>query len=173
MKIHCCLSVRKELVEFYQRWYVPSNIVLVICGNVDKRSALDEVVKKYGGMSPAKAESSLVPAEPVQKQLRYRQLSGDITEARLLLGFSMPAALTPQWYAAQVLNAVLTEGESSILNRALKEEKGWVSSVKSVPLDLQHQGYLALQFSLDPSRLDNVELALWTELERLKSGRVG
>ena len=30
---------RKELVEFYQRWYVPSNIVLVVCGNVDKRSA--------------------------------------------------------------------------------------------------------------------------------------
>ncbi len=85
----------------------------------------------------------------------------------------MPAALTPQWYAAQVLNAVLTEGESSVLNRLLKEEKGWVSSVKSVPLDLQHQGYLALQFSLDPSRLDNVELALWTELERLKSGRIG
>src|SRR4029450_11579844 len=39
-----------------------------------------------------------------------------------------------------------------------------------LPLDLQHQGYLTLQFSLDPSRLDNVELALWTELERLKAG---
>ena len=161
---------RKEVVEFYQRWYVPSNIVLVVCGNVDKRSVLDEVVKKYANMLPAKAELSMVPAEPVQKQLRYRQLGGDIAEARLFLGFSMPAALTPQWYAAQVLNAVLTEGESSILSRQLKEEKGWVSSVKSLPLDLQHQGYLALQFSLDPSRLDNVELALWTELERLKSG---
>ena len=161
---------RKELVEFYHRSYVPSNIVLVVCGNVDKRSALDEVVKKYGGMSPAKVESPSTPAEPVQKQLRYRQLSGDIAEARLLLGFSMPAALTPQWYATQVLNAVLTEGESSVLNRLLKEEKGWVTSVKSVPLDLQHQGYLTLQFSLDPSRLDNVELALWTELERLKAG---
>ncbi len=62
MNQHCCLSARKELVEFYQRWYVPSNIVLVVCGNVDKRSALDEVVKKYGNMSPAKVESSVVPA---------------------------------------------------------------------------------------------------------------
>ena len=161
---------RKEVVEFYQRWYVPSNIVLVVCGNVDKRSVLDEVVKKYANMSPAKVASSAIPAEPVQKQLRYRQLSGDISEAKLFLGFSMPAAFTPQWYAAQVLNAVLTEGETSILNRQLKEEKGWVNSVKSLPLDLRHQGYLALQFSLDPSQLDNVELALWTELERLKSG---
>jgi zinc protease len=161
---------RKELVEFYQRWYVPSNIILVVCGNVDKRSVLDEVVKKYGNMSPAKVEASAIPAEPVQKQLRYRQLSGDIAEAKLFLGFSMPAVLTPQWYAGQVLKAVLTEGDSSILNRQLKEEKGWVSSVGSVPLDLQHQGYLALQFGLDPSRLDNVELAVWTELERIKAG---
>ncbi len=161
---------RKELVEFYRRWYVPSNIVLVVCGNVDKRSALDEVVKKYGNMFPAKVEVSAIPAEPVQKQLRYRQLNGDIAEAKLFLGFSMPAVLTPQWYAGQVLNAVLTEGDSSILNRQLKEEKGWVSSVGSEPLDLQHQGYLALQFSLDPSRLDNVELAFWTELELIKAG---
>jgi zinc protease len=161
---------RNDVVEFYKRCYVPSNIVLVVCGNVDKRSVLDEVVKKYANMPLAKAELSMVPAEPVQKQLRYRQLGGDIAEARLFLGFSMPAAVTPQWYAAQVLNAALAEGESSILNRQLKEEKGWVSSVESVPLDLQRQGYLAFQFSLDASRLDNVQLALWTELERLKSG---
>jgi zinc protease len=161
---------RKEVVDFYQRWYVPSNIVLVVCGNVDKRFVLDEVVKKYGNMSPAKVEATAIPAEPVQKQLRYRQLGGDIAEAKLFLGFSMPAAFTPQWYAGQVLNAVLTEGDSSILNRQLREEKGWVSSVGSAPLDLQHQSYLALQFSLDPSRLDNVELALWTELERIKAG---
>ena len=163
---------RSEVVEYYRRWYVPSNIVLVVCGNVDKRSALDEVVKKYGNMPPAKVKASAIPAEPVQKQLRYRQLKGDIAEAKLFLGFSMPAALTPQWHAAQVLNAVLTEGESSILNRLLKDEKGWVSAVGSAPLDLQHQGYLTLQLSLDSSRLDNVELALWTELERIKAGEL-
>jgi zinc protease len=161
---------RKELIEFYRRWYVPSNIVLVVCGNVEKRMALDEVVKKYGNMSPGNLEVSTPATEPPQKQLRYRQLKGDVAEARLFLGFSMPAALTPQWYAAQVLNAVLTEGDSSILNRQLKEEKGWVSSVGSASLDLQHQGYLALRFNLDPERLDNLELALWAQLDRIKAG---
>jgi zinc protease len=163
---------RKDLVEFYQRWYVPSNIILVVCGNVDKRSALDEVVKKYGNMSAARLEALPIPSEPAQKLLRYRQLSGDIAEARLFLGFPMPAVFTPQWYAAQVLNAILTEGETSVLSRQLKAEKGWVSSAGSVPLDLQHQGYLALRFSLDPSRLDTVQLAVWTELERIKAGAV-
>ncbi|MCI0417895.1 MAG: insulinase family protein [Acidobacteria bacterium] len=161
---------RKELVDFYQRWYVPSNIVLVVCGNADKRAVLDEVVKKYGGMAPGKAEAAAVSTEPVQKQLRYRQLRGDIAEAKLFLGFLLPAAFTPEWYACQMLRAVLTEGDSSVLNRQLKEEKGWVSSVAAVPLDLKDQGYLTLRFSLDAARLDNVELAVWAELERLKAG---
>lgn len=161
---------RSELVEFYRRWYIPSNIVLVVCGNVDKRTVLDEVVKKYGSMTPSQPETRSIPAEPVQKHLRYRQLNGDIADAKLFLGFSMPAVFTPEWYASQVLNAALTEGDSSILNRQLKEDKGWVSAVGSVPLDLHHQCYLALRFSLDPSRLDNVELAVWTELERIKAG---
>ena len=161
---------RKDVVDFYRRWYVPSNIILVVCGNVDKRTVLDEVVKKYGNMPQAKAEASVRPLEPVHKQLRYSQLNGDIAEAKLFLGFSMPAVSTPQWYAGQVLAAVLTEGDSSVLNRQLKDDKGWVSSLGSVSLDLQHQGYLALRFNLDASRLDDVELAIWTELERIKAG---
>src|SRR6185295_7176484 len=60
---------RKELIEFYRRWYVPSNIVLVVCGNVEKRLALDEVVKKYGNMSPGNVEVSTLATEPPQKQL--------------------------------------------------------------------------------------------------------
>src|SRR5215510_8379596 len=69
---------RKDVVDFYRRWYVPSNIILVVCGNVDKRTALDEVVKRYGNMPQAKAEASVIPLEPAHTQLRYRQLSGDI-----------------------------------------------------------------------------------------------
>jgi hypothetical protein len=45
-------------------------------------------------------------------------------------------------------------------SRQLKEEK-WVSSNWSYIVDLQHHGYLALRFDLDPERLDNLELAFW------------
>jgi len=161
---------RRDIVEFYRRWYIPSNIVLVISGNVDKRSALDEVVKKYGTMPSGKVEARPVPPELVQRKLKYRQLTGDIAEARLFLGFATPARSAPLWHASQVLRAVLAEGEASILGRELKAERGWVSSIGSEPLELRNQGYWALRFALDPSRLDSVQLAVWAQLERLKAG---
>ncbi len=161
---------RKEVVEFYKRGYVPSNIILVICGNVDKRQALDEVVKKYSGMLPGTSERPARIVEPVQRSLRYRQMRGDLGEARLLMGFQTSPAFAPDWHACQVLRAILGEGENSILGRQLREEKSWVSSVAAEPLDLRDQGYLTFRFSLDPARLDAVELAAWVELERFKSG---
>lgn len=161
---------RKELADFYQRWYVPSNIILVICGNIDRRAALDDIVKKYGAMASARMERTPLPVEPPQERLRYRQLRGDIGETRALLGFPAPAAFTQDWYAVQVLRAILTEGESSVLNRELKQERGWVSSVESSSLDLKSQGYLTLLVSLDAVQLDAVELAVFAELERIKAG---
>lgn len=161
---------RKELIEFYRRWYVPSNIILVICGNVDKRQALDDVVKRYSGMPLVKSDRPARILEPTQKSLRYLQLRGDVGEARLFMGFQSPPVFAPEWYACRVLRAMLAEGEDSTLGRQLKEEKGWVSSVVAQPLDLRDQGYLAFRFSLDPARLDAVELAAWVELERFKAG---
>jgi zinc protease len=161
---------RKELAEFYQKWYVPSNIILVVCGNFERRSALEEIVRRYGPMTQGKSERAMAPAEPPQERLRYRQLRGDIGEARALLGFSAPAAFSNEWYACQVFQAILAEGETSILNRQLKQDRGWVSSVGVSSLDLKRQGYVTFRLSLHPAHLDRAELALFAELEKVKSG---
>jgi zinc protease len=161
---------RKELTDFYQRWYAPSNIILVVCGSFDRRTTLDEIVRSYGGMISVKQERTDPPVEPVQKQLRYRQLRGDVAEATTLLGFSTSPAFAQDWYACQVLRAMLTEGESSILNRQLKQERGWVTSVESSSLDLKDEGYLVFRLSLDSAHLDSASVAFFAELEKVKSG---
>jgi len=161
---------RKELTGFYERWYVPSNIILAVCGNIDRRSVLDEIVKKYSRMKPGNVERVPLPAEPAQERLRYRQLRGEIGEARALIGFPGPPAFTRDWYACQVLNTVLAEGESSVLSRQLKQDRGWISTVGVSSLDLKGQGYLTFQLSLDPAHLESAELATFAEFERIKSG---
>jgi zinc protease len=160
----------KELRDFYQRWYVPSNIIVVVCGNVDRRIALDEVVRGYAGMIPVKPEQASPAVEPPQKRLRYGQLRGDIGEARILLGFAIPPAFSNDWYVCQVLRAMLIEGESSILNRELKQDRGWVSSIESSSLDLKDEGYLAFRLDLDGAHLNSATLAVFVELEKIKSG---
>ena len=65
---------------------------------------------------------------------------------------------------------MLTEGESSILNRQLKQERGWVSSVDSSSLDLKDKGYLVFRLNLDSAYLNSASVAFFAELEKIKSG---
>jgi zinc protease len=164
---------RKQVLDFYKKWYVPSNIVLVITGSIDRRAVLDEVVKRYAGMPPGNRVNLTLATEPPQTGLRYRELRGDISESLLQIGFVAPAAFTRDWYACKILEAALTSGRTAILNRALQEEQRLISSVSSSFLDLKSQGYLALTFTVDPKKIDRAEASAFAQLERIRSGFLG
>ncbi len=161
---------RKDVLDFHRRWYVPSNIILVISGNIDRRQVLDELVKRYSAMAPEHVVPPTIPVEAVQKTLKYRQLRGDIHEARVEMGFQAPPAFSKDWHACRVLQAVLTLGRNSVLNRELKEAKGLVHSVTSSYLELKGEGYVSIGLDLDASKINPAELAAFTEFERMKSG---
>src|SRR5436309_12559250 len=40
---------RDDVVAYFSRYYRPSNIILVIAGQVDREKTLAEIVKLYGG----------------------------------------------------------------------------------------------------------------------------
>jgi zinc protease len=167
---------RKQVSDFYRKRYVPSNIILVIAGNLDRRGVLDEVVKRYANMPSGPSGDRVnvaVASEPPQAALRYRELRGDISESFVQIGFAAPAAFTRDWYTCKVLEAALTLGRTAILNRTLKEALGLVNSVSSSFLDLKNQGYLAVTLTVDPRKIDRGEAATFAELERIKSGFLG
>jgi zinc protease len=164
---------RKQVLDFCKRWYIPSNIVLVIAGSLDRRSVLEEVVKRYANMPAADRVELKPPVQPAQTKLRYRELRGDLRESFVQIGFAVPVAFSPAWYACKVLEAALTAGRAAILNRKLKEALGLASSVSSSYLDLKNWGYLAFTLTADPNRIDRAEAAVFAELERIRSGLLG
>jgi len=164
---------RKQVLDFYKKWYVPSNIVLVIAGNLDRRAVLDEVVKRYASMPPGDRANTTLAIEPPQTELKYRELRGDIGESIVQIGFVAPAAFTREWYSCKVLEAALTAGRTAILNRTLKEGLRLISSVSSSFLDLKNQGYFALTLTVDPGKIDRAEASAFAELERIRSGFLG
>jgi zinc protease len=164
---------RKQVLDFYKRWYIPSNIVLVIAGSLDRRSVLEEVVKHYANMPAADRVELKPPVPPAQTKLRYGELRGDLRESFVQIGFAAPVAFSPAWYACKVLEGALTAGRAAILNRKLKEALGLASSVSSSYLDLKNWGYLAFALTADPNKIDRAEAAVFAELERIRSGLLG
>ena len=164
---------RQQVFDFYKRWYIPSNIVLAVAGNMDRRLVLEEVTKRYGSMPPGQSLESTLPLEPEQRKLKYQELRGDISQSVVKIGFGAPGAFTKAWYACKVLEAVLALGRSAILNRELKEEKSVISSVSSSSLDLKEQGYLSFTLSVDSKMLNRAETLAFAELEKIRAGSLG
>ncbi len=164
---------RKQVLDFYKRWYIPSNIVLIIAGSLDRRNVLEEVVKRYANMTAADRVDFKVPTEAAQTKLKDLELRGDVREGYVQIGFAAPAAFSPAWYACKVLEAALTAGRTAILNRKLKENLGLARSVSSSYLDVKERGYLTFTLTADTSKIDRAEAAVFAELERIKSGFLG
>jgi zinc protease len=117
---HLLAAPAADLQEFFNTYYVPNNAVLVIAGDVDVPAA-KAMVQKYFAWIP---EGAPVPHpnsnEPPQTQAR------DVTTpdrlARLtavICAYHVPEYKSDDMYALSVLSAILGEGSSSRLDRAL------------------------------------------------------
>ena len=94
------------LKEFYQKWYSPSNMVLVVVGDVDAAKTLAEIKQLYSA-----APSHAVPALPAIDLQPFKTDSFTIdSNLPYVLGFiayRMPGTDSPDFAAAQILGDVL------------------------------------------------------------------
>jgi len=51
----------KQLAEFYQKWYTPDAMTLVVVGNVDSRSTIEQIGKIFGELKGKRETPAIVP----------------------------------------------------------------------------------------------------------------
>src|SRR5690606_36607472 len=68
---------RKDVWEYYRALYRPSNIVLVVAGDVDPARTFELVERYYGGMPAGDVVAETSPPESPRRGLRFREMAGD------------------------------------------------------------------------------------------------
>jgi zinc protease len=77
--------------DFYRRWYVPANAVVVVAGDVDV-AQVHRLAEKYYGVLPARAVPVRKPREePVQMGIRRMALKAPAEQAYVSLAFKVPS----------------------------------------------------------------------------------
>jgi zinc protease len=129
---------RERVINFYQRWYQPNNMTLVVVGDVDREQARQEIIRQFGHRPPRELPTRPRLDEPSQKDLRYSVLDMNVEEFYLYLGFPIPAASHPDVCALDLLSYILGGGDSSRLVQTLQAEKeivNWISAHAYTPQD--------------------------------------
>lgn len=155
---------------FQWKWLTPGNVVLVIVGNLDQRSLLKEVVKRYQGFPKKQTPSSESMCSSIKRGFKYSVLQGDIHQSWVQIGFPIPGAFTQDWYACKVLEAVLTRGQTAFLNQPLRMGKPMTHRISSRSFVFNNVGLLNLTLVLDSENIDRAEVLTFAQIERIKSG---
>jgi len=163
---------RDQFEDYFRSFYRPDNIVLAIVGDVDTKEVLEEVKRYYGNVEMEKTKKPLVPQEPLQKELKYTQMKGDITQTYLKMGFHIPGQLEEDFFALEVLAHILGHGRSSRLSQGLIEKKRLVSSIKSEAFALRDFGVFLVEAEPEAKNLLETEAEIFREIERVKTQKI-
>jgi zinc protease len=168
---HLNAAQEADFIDFYKTFYVPNNAVLSIAGDID----IDEtkkLIKKYFSGIPRGTQEVPRPdiIEPAKTAEVRDTILGKDQLPMIVQAYNIPAQGTEEYYAVDMLNQVLSGGESSRLNRAVVDEKELALFAGAFSFGLEDPG-VTLAFSLANMGVapEEVEAAMNEEVERLKN----
>lgn len=148
----------EDVREFFIRYYLPSNAVLVVAGKVTENQVRQLAEKWFGPIPAGKRPVRNLPAEPRQAERRQAVVQAKVPAHALYKAFHMPGRFHPDYYAADLLTDVLGRGESSRLHRTLVKEREIFSTVSSFSMGTIDPGLVVINARLQAGRrLDEAE----------------
>jgi zinc protease len=160
-----------EFREFHQMFYVPENAVLVIAGDIDPDQTRRLVEAYFGDIPPGQKEIYRpdITEPPRNKEIRDT-IYDNIQLPLVVQAYNIPASGTPDYYAVDMLGALLSRGQSSRLHRRLVDEQQIALQVMAMPLGLEDPG-LSLIYAFPNMGTDTrvLEDAINTELEKVRN----
>ena len=145
----------QDVKDFYNRWYVPNNVILTIAGDFDKEQA-KKWVKKYFGEIPRGPELEPLEKKPANlqetKSLYYEDNFARLPE--LTMAWPSVPSYDEDSYALEVLANYLSEGKNAPFYQELVAKQKLTPNVQMY----NYTSELAGQFMLQIRAYDGIDL---------------
>ena len=162
----------ERMHSFYRKHYRPANTILSISGDIDAEETIRLVESLYGGLPGGTPDHDRGESEPEHTGFRYRELSGDVGQSQVLIGWRTPAALHPDTPKLDFVASMLGDGRASRLYRSVREKglAAYVSAGNHTPTDL---GVFVVHAESNAEKAAGALSAIWTEVNALATATVG
>jgi predicted Zn-dependent peptidase len=161
-----------DVETFFRTYYVPSNAVVTLAGDLDPAAALDLLERYFGDIAPGDAVPALPGKADVEPKLGRTVRDDVVSEVplpRLVMAFRVPPYTSDDFAVAEVTRALLGMGRASRLYRSLVRERRVAKSVVTYvyPLLTGASMMLAWATGYPETTLAALEAAMSEELEGL------
>jgi predicted Zn-dependent peptidase len=142
-----------EIRAFFDRHYLPGNLVVAAAGDLDHEEVLDAVERRLAGRSGGRPPVRVAPSSLVHS---LDVVTRDTEQAQLMVGMRAPDRHSDRRFALAALNHSLGGGVSSRLFQAIREERGLAYSVVSDRSAFEDAGALVISLATSPDHVHEV-----------------
>jgi predicted Zn-dependent peptidase len=157
--------------RFYDTYYVPSNMVTVVVGDVDPKRVIALAERYFGRVPAGDPPPALRTVEPPQIAEKTVRLT-DPAQPIYLEGYQKPGATHPDQAVYDAIDDILSNGRTSRLYRRLvRDDKIAVASASfsGFPGDKYKNLWVAFAVPAKDVTNEQVQAAIREEIEVLKS----
>jgi predicted Zn-dependent peptidase len=164
-----------DIKQFHNRFYTPSNAIVVVAGDITKDEVFKEATKYFEHIKNNQDISTtpLHTIEPKQDGQKKVVIHKTSQLQMLAINFHIPNYLHKDQVALSALSELLSSGKSSRLNKLLIDEKQLVNTIYAYNMELKDAGvYLFLAVCNPNIDASKVEKEIWNELEKIQNGDI-
>lgn len=164
---------REEILDFYNNWYKPSNMVTVIVGDIDTQTALNAVKKEFALKEPAKSRNSHYKIDKPRTKQAEVVAKDKVKSGYLLIGYrGVNSDNLKDMYALDVLGVLLGDGRSSRLYQSVKEQKQLAYSIAAGHSTMRDDSLFLINANFTPKNIDKLKKAIFYEIEKIRCGTI-
>lgn len=159
-----------DVRAFFDQYYRASSLVLVLIGDFAAKPALAKVEKYFGALQTRPKPPQADRTEPPQQQDRRQIVEDPLAPLpQLIVAFKTVPGSHADYFALDVLLAVLQGGDSSRLHEELVKHKELVTDLSGSNEERRGAGKLSVTAVVRADNtINDVESSIYREVERLQ-----
>lgn len=158
---------RKELSDYYKKYYVPNNMIISVVGNVN--GVKSKIEDCFGRLKSKKLPKRKTIKEPLNKKIKGFIEKRRIQNSYIVLGYKVPIRTDKDSYAMDVIAAILGRGQSGWIFDEIRNKRGlsYQTGVQHEPED--DYGTFAVFAGLDKKNIPKAKSIILKQFRKLQN----
>ncbi len=164
----------EDIRDFYQRYYQPSNAILVVAGDIKPEEVFKESEKYFGHIKNKHEVPKVTAVEPTVDGAKRAVLHKESNQVdTLAITYAIPNYEHDDQVILSAISHILSAGKSSRFEKTLVNDRQLANQVYGYNMELADPGvYLIMAMCSPNASVETLEKEILAELEKIKNGDV-
>lgn len=154
---------REDILDYFNKYYSPSNMVTLVIGDIDTAQAQEEITKYFGQEYKKPIKNSFKKEHSLTSQKRKTEYT-DTQTGYMMIGFRGTDINNCDTYALDVLAQILGGGKTSRFYKNVKEQKGLAYAISASNGSFKDDGIFYISSNFKSSNSEKLESAIFEEI---------